>query len=154
MDRIKAPEHDSQLLTQTSKPIQKKAVFSTDIAGAYPESAHIKKWVRNYVLERGKKFTIQDNYEFIQSGDDPTTLNLVTSCKVTETSAGTLQLEGDGFTLALYFNTKKVSPKIEFIEVTDGRLKRYWQEGVTRIVFEMINPKLKGKNELVINEIL
>ncbi len=132
----------------------KRAVFSTDIAGAYPESAHIKKWVRNYVLERGKKFKIKDNYEFGQSGDNPTTLNLVTSCKVTTSSAGTLQLEGDGFTLALNYSTKKVSPKIEFIEVTDGRLKRYWPEGVTRIVFEMINPKLKGKNEMIISEVL
>jgi hypothetical protein len=134
------------------KTDSKKAVFSTDIAGAYPESAHIKKWVRNYVLERGKKFTIQDNYEFSQPGDDPTTLNLVTSCKVTKISNGTLQLEGDGFTLALNYSTKKVSPKIEFIEVTDSRLKRYWPEGVTRIVFEIINSKLIGKNELIINE--
>ncbi len=136
------------------KANSKNAVFSTDIAGAYPESAHINKWVRTYVLERGKDLKIQDEYEFIQSGEGPTTLNLLTSNKVSEMARGTLKLEGDGFTLALKYNPQKVSPNIEFIEVTDGRLKNYWPEGVTRIVFKFINPKVKGENELIISEIL
>ena len=81
-------------------------------------------------------------------------LNLVTSNRVTEMAKGKLKLEGDSFTLALNYNPQKVSPKIEFIEVTDDRLKRYWPGGVTRIVFEVLNPKFKGKNELEINRIL
>ncbi|MCK5470838.1 MAG: heparinase II/III family protein, partial [Cyclobacteriaceae bacterium] len=130
----------------------KKAVFSTDISGAYTESANVKKWVRSYVLERGKKFRIQDNYELIKTGEEPTTLNFVTYCKVSEIAPGTLQLKGDGFTLALKYNQKTVTPKIEFNEVTDSGLKRYWPDGITRIVLEVKNPKLKGKNEVVITK--
>ncbi|MCK5366947.1 MAG: hypothetical protein KAQ62_00275, partial [Cyclobacteriaceae bacterium] len=130
----------------------KKAVFSTDISGAYTESANVKKWVRSYVLERGKKFRIQDNYELIKMGEEPTTLNFVTYCKVSEIAPGTLQLKGDGFTLALKYNQKTVTPKIEFNEVTDSGLKRYWPDGITRIVLEVKNPKLKGKNEVVITK--
>jgi hypothetical protein len=131
----------------------KKAHFSVDISGAYPENAEVKKWVRSYVLERGKEFRIQDKYELTKVGDQPTTLNLVTYCKVSEAADGTLQLAGDGFTLALKYDSKIVTPKIELNEVTDSGLKRYWPDGVTRIVFEVNKPKTKGKNELIITEV-
>jgi hypothetical protein len=37
-------------------------------------------------------------------------------------------------------------------EVTDAGLRRYWPDGITRIVFTVNNPKTKGKNEVVITE--
>lgn len=128
----------------------KKTVFSTNISGAYPESANVKSWVRSYVLERGKKFRIQDQYELTKAGEEPTTLNFVTSCKVSKIAPGKLKLEGDGFTLDMTYNSKLVSPELEFNEVTDSKLKTYWPEGITRIVFTLINPGVKGRNELVI----
>lgn len=131
----------------------KKAIFAVDISDAYPENANVKKWVRSYVLERGKEFRILDKYELTKVANESTTLNFVTYCKVSEIAAGKLQLKGDGFTLELKFNSKAVSPKIEFNEVTDNGLKRYWPDGVTRIVFEVKKPKLKGKNEFVIAEL-
>lgn len=146
------PGNDFKAIHTEFKADSRKAIFSTDIAGAYPESAHVKKWTRNYVLERGKNFKIQDEYELTELGDEPTSLNLITNNKVSEISEGTLRLDGEGFTLALKYNPKKVTPKIEFVEVTDGRLKRYWPDGVTRIVFELQNPGLKGKNELALVE--
>ncbi len=129
----------------------KRAAFSVDISGAY-ENAGVKKWERSYLLERGKTFKIQDKYELTKVGGKPTTLNLVTNCKVSETTAGMLRLDGDGFSMNLKYNPKKVSPTIEFNEVTDSGLKRYWPDGVTRIVFEVLNSKLKGNNELVLSE--
>jgi hypothetical protein len=51
---------------------------------------------------------------------------------------------GDGFSLNMSYNPKIVTPKIEFIEVTDKSLRRYWPDGVTRIRFEVIKPGLKG----------
>ncbi|MFT6868393.1 MAG: hypothetical protein ACJA08_003246 [Cyclobacteriaceae bacterium] len=130
----------------------RKAVFSTDISGAYTEEANVKMWKRSYILDRGKKFRIQDNYQLSKVGNDPTTLNLITYCKVSELNAGTLRLEGDGFSLDLKYNSKAVTPKIEFKEVTDNKLKRYWPNGITRIVFEVKNLQLSGKNELVISK--
>ena len=104
-------------------------------------------------MERGKKFRIQDSYELTKVGDGPTTLNLVTYCKVSEITPGTLQLKGDGFVLTLKYNQKTVTPKIEFNEVTDSGLKRYWPDGITRIVFTTNKPGIKGKNELVITNV-
>jgi hypothetical protein len=124
----------------------KKAVFSTDISGAYTKDAEVKRWIRSYRLDRGKKFTISDNYELNVSGDKSTTLNFVTYCKVTETSPGVLNLAGNGFNLEMKYNAKMISPAIEFNEVTDRGLKRYWPDGITRVVFTLINSGLKGKN--------
>lgn len=128
----------------------RKAIFSTDIAGAYPEKANVKSWVRSYRLDRGKKFTVSDSYQLANAGGEPSSLNFVTSCKVTDAGNGKLQLEGDGFVLQMAYNSKNVEPKIEFNEVTDDKLKRYWSGGVTRIVFELKSAKLSGKNQVVI----
>ena len=130
----------------------KKAIFSTDISSAYTEEAGVKKWVRSYRLDRDRKFTISDNYELTISGNEPTTLNFVTYCKVEEVSQGILNLSGDGFNLIMKYNSKIVTPTIEFNEVTDRALQRYWPDGITRIVFTIQNSNLKGKNQIVISE--
>ena len=136
----------------TFKADAKKAVFSTDISKAYPESADVKKWVRTYSLERDKKFVIQDNWELSKVANEPTTLNFVTACKVKEKSPGILMLEGEGFTMEMNYNPKVVFHKIEVKEITDSGLKRYWNT-ITRIVLEVKNPKSKGKNEISISEV-
>lgn len=130
----------------------KKAVFSSDISDAYVEDAGVEKWVRSYRLDRGKKFLISDQYELSEVGNDPSTVNFVTSCKVTEVSPGVLSLEGDGFNLEMKYNLKSVAPVIEFNEVTDRSLKRYWPDGITRIVFTVKNAGVKGKNQFEITE--
>ncbi len=82
--------------------------------------------------------------------ENPTTLNFVTYCKVTDSKPGTLILQGEDYNLELTYNSKTTKPTIEFIEVTDNGLKRYWPNGVTRIVFNLKNPGLKGENRITI----
>jgi hypothetical protein len=124
-----------------------RAVFKTDIAGAYPEDAKIKSWVRSYTLDRGKNFIIADQYEFTENKGKSSS-NLITYCKVSEVSPGMLKFEGDGFSLDMFYNHKILRPKIVFIEVTDPALKRYWPNGVTHVVMELIDPRSKGSHEL------
>jgi hypothetical protein len=93
---------------------------------------------------------IGDNYN-LKEVVTPSTLNFVTNCKVTDTGAGIIKLEGDGFTLNMAYNAKNVTPKIEVTEITDSGLKRYWNT-ITRIVFTINNQKTTGKNEIVITE--
>jgi hypothetical protein len=73
----------------------------------------------------------------------------VTCCKVSAIKPGLLKLEGDGFSLNMSYNTKVVKPKIEFIEVKDRSLIRYWPKGITRIVLEFLNPGTKGGQQVV-----
>jgi hypothetical protein len=122
----------------------KKAVFSTDIAGAYTSDALVKSWVRRYTLTRGSSFEISDRYELSGQKNTGTSSNIITYCKVSEIKPGLLKLAGDRFTIRMKYDPKKVKPAIEFIEVTDRTLKRYWPSGVTRIRLEFINPGLKG----------
>ncbi len=151
IDQMQGPQYEATNTTFSADG--KKAVFSTDISGAYTKEAGVEKWLRSYRLDRGRKFTISDNYELSEVGNAPTTLNFVTSCKVTEIAQGVLNLEGDGFILELKYNLKSVSPVFEFKEVTDTSLKRYWPDGVTRIVFTVKNPGVKGKNVIEIREV-
>ncbi len=125
-----------------------KAFFTTDIAGAYPEAAKVKSWVRSYMLKRGKSFTIADKFELTGANEAVTSSNLMTYCKVSQVISGLLKFEGDGFTLNMSYNPKIVNPKIEYIKVTDAGLKRYWPNGVTRIILEFIKPGLKGSQEV------
>jgi hypothetical protein len=125
-----------------------KAVFSTDIAGAYPEKAKVKSWLRTYTLFRGKSFTLTDKFELNGKSDSLTSSNLITYCKVTDVAPGILKFEGDGFVLNMLYNSKIVSPKIEFIEITDNGLKSYWPNSVTRVVLAFKNEGLKGRQEV------
>jgi hypothetical protein len=128
----------------------KSAMFTTDIAGAYTKDAQVKSWVRSYTLNRGKNFIITDKFEL--TGDNGiTSSNLITYCKVSTVRTGLLKLEGDEFTLLMSYNSKVVTPVIEFIKVTDNSLKRYWPEGVTRIKFEFNNPGKKGGQTITIS---
>jgi hypothetical protein len=120
------------------------ATFSSEIAGAYPEEARVKSWIRSYTLNRGKSFVITDKYQLNAITDAKTSCNLMTSCKVTEVKPGLLKFEGKEFTLNMMYNPKVVTPKIEFIEVKDHSLRRYWPDGVYRIRLEFIKPGLKG----------
>lgn len=127
----------------------RSAVFSADIAGAYPENAKVKSWVRTYTLNRGKNFIITDKYELSENTADITSSNLITGCKVSEVSPGLLKLEGDDFVMNMSYNRKLVKPEIEFIEVTDRSLRRYWPDGVTKIRLIFINPLTAGSNTVV-----
>jgi hypothetical protein len=122
----------------------KTATFSTDIAGAYPDEARVKSWIRTYTLNRGSSFVISDKFELNGQNNAGTRSNIMTNCKVSEVKPGILRLAGDGFTLEMKYNAKVVKPNIEFINVSDRTLKSYWPNGVTRIRLEFIKPGLKG----------
>jgi hypothetical protein len=126
----------------------KTVTFSSDIAGAYPAAAAVKSWIRSYTLVRGKSFTITDKYEIAKNTGAQITSNIITCCKVTETTPGILRFEGEGFVMNMKYNQKIVKPVIEYREVKDNALKRYWPKGVTRVILEFLNPPIKGGQEV------
>jgi hypothetical protein len=131
----------------------KSATFSTDIAGSYPADAKVKSWVRSYTLNRGKSLVVNDKFELSEvKAGSVTSANFVTSCKVTEVKSGLLKLEGDGFSINMAYNPKVVKPVIEFKEVNDRSLKRYWPNGATRIKLEFINNGVKGSNTVTLTK--
>jgi len=148
VDQMQGRSYEAENTTFTAN--KSRAIFSTDIAGAYPAEAAVGEWIRSYRLDRGRKFIISDKYTLKEQKSGPTTLNFVTSCKVSELDDGKLRLEGNGFSLEMSYNSRVLSSTIEFNEVTDNGLKRYWPDGVTRIILEFKDPGTKGRNEIVI----
>lgn len=132
------------------KADKRQIIFSTDITGAYPQDAGIKKWERGYRLDRGKRFVIKDAYQFNKAPDGTTTLNFITYCKVSQSRPGSLLFQGEDFTLEMKYDAKALDPGIEFIEVTDNGLKRYWPNGITRVAFTLKDPKIKGENNITV----
>jgi len=130
----------------------KKVVFSTDISAAYISDAGIDKWLRTYRLDRGKKFIVSDIYQFRELNIEPTSLNFVTYCSVKKVTEGVLNLKGDGFSLEMKYNPKDLTPEIEYNEINDTKLKYYWPNGITRIVFTLNDPGIKGKSQIEILE--
>lgn len=149
-DQEFGPQYKARNTRFTSS--RRKAVFTTDIAGAYPEKAAIEYWRRTYTLNRGKNFIIEDDFR-LKELTDTTSLNLITYCKVTIVRNGVLELEGDGFSLYLHYDPRKLSPEIEFIETTDPRLYRFWPDGITRIVLAFTNGSMAEKNIIRVEEI-
>lgn len=106
-----------------------KVTFSTEISGAYPSEANVKNWTRTYTLLRGKSFSISDKYELNSKGVGITSSNLMTYCKVKELTPGLLRFEGEDFNLNMSYDSRLLKPKIEFYEVKDSSLHRYWPTG-------------------------
>ncbi|HRW85202.1 MAG TPA: heparinase II/III family protein [Bacteroidales bacterium] len=131
----------------------KSVTFSADIAEAYPENASVKSWIRTYTLNRGKNFIVTDKYVLNENSGHVTSSNFITGCKVSVDGPGKLKLEGEGFVMTMSYNRKTVKPEIEFIEVTDRSLKRYWPDGVTRIRLVYINPGKAGTNSVVFSPV-
>ena len=132
----------------------KSVIFSTDIAGAYMPDAMVKSWIRSYTLQRGKSFTINDKFELSEVVPNAvTSSNIITYCKVSEIRPGLLRFTGDGFALNMSYNPKTVRASIEFKEVTDRSLKRYWPNGVTRVNLEFIKPALKGSHSAIFTRV-
>jgi hypothetical protein len=127
----------------------KKVVFSTDISGAYPEKASVESWIRSYRLVRGRNFTISDLYVLNDINEGSTSSNLMTCCRVTKYAEGSLRFDGDGFSLKMSYNPRSVDPEIQFIEVKDPTLQRYWPDGVTRVVLKFRSSSLKGSQDVI-----
>mgnify|MGYP000864739432 CR=1 FL=1 len=147
-------EGNAFLARQTSfRADREKITFSADIATAYLPEAKVRMWTRTYTLNRSKSFTINEKYELSEIVPGTfTSSNFITPCKVTLPKPGLIRFEGDGFTLFMTYNTGSVRPEIEFREVTDRGLKRYWPGGVTRIKMIYTNPGLKDSNSFIISK--
>ncbi len=129
-----------------------KVSFSTDISKAYPQEAMVDSWTRNYTLERGKRFLIEDQYKLVKNNGG-NTLNFMTTLPCTILKPGIARLQGDGFVLHLKYDPQLVKPSIENIEVNDSKLKDGIGDKVSRIVFQIQGSKPEGNSIFEVVEV-
>lgn len=145
-----APGKDFKAQHTTFQNKENRAVFSTDISSAYPREAEVDSWIRKYVLEKNKAFRIIDEYKLVELKDEKTSLNFMTCFRASVKKPGTIQLEKENTKLSVHYDENLLEPKLEFIEVTDEKLKQYWPDGLTRIVFYLKKMQRKGKSAIKI----
>lgn len=145
-----SPGKDFKAYNTTFQNHKNRAVFSTDISSAYPKEAAVGSWIRTYTLEKGHAFKITDQYKLLAVKDEATSLNFMTCFQASIKKPGIIQLEKGNTQLSLHYDKTLLEPKLEFIEVTDEKLKQYWPDGVSRLVFKLKSKKLSGKTTIKI----
>lgn len=126
-------------------------LFSLDIAGAYPETAGVKEWVRTFRLKEDA-LLIEEDFKLSET-EAANTLNFLTWSEPKITSEGNVRLERDGKTLELSYSSRHFTPKVEAIDVGDVRLTRVWGDTVYRLSLMARDVKKNGKYQLEIRPV-
>jgi hypothetical protein len=129
----------------------KTVVFSVDIAGAYPAEANVKSWKRSYTLQRGKSFSINDQYTLTENNGQ-NALYLLTSCKATLVKPGIIRLEGEDFALNLTYDATGFQATLENIGITDPSLQGAWGDNLTRIILNSNLRKISATHQISIQQ--
>jgi hypothetical protein len=123
------------------------AALRLDIAGAYPEPANVKTWVRTVRLNRGKDVEVTEDYALAKPAGEMA-LSLMTPCRVQVEKPGQLLLEpvpaGEPRTsVRVLYDAAKLKAVLETIPVEDGRLRSVWPAQITRILLQAAKPALQ-----------
>lgn len=127
-------EYNAKDFMFTNRP--GKAIYTADIASAYPQEAYVKSWVRTISLNRGVSVDINERFE-LEQVSDTTSLNIMTCLTPSELSEGILSLKSDDYELLLSYDHSKADLKVEPISLEDPRLIHHWGEKIYRLVFTL-----------------
>jgi hypothetical protein len=125
------------------------AELQMDIAGAYPDRAQVKSWVRTVTLNRGKDVEITDAFE-LDNISGVTSQNLITPLDVVVDQPGRLALKnaaapGKPGTVILEYDGTKLDSTVEDTAFDDARLARVWGSPLHRIVLQ---PRVPVKKDV------
>ena len=129
---------------------EKKRMFSTDIATAYPAEAKVKSWVRSYALD-DKKLIIGDIYT-LDEAIAPNQMNFLTWGNVTFPSAGKIRIEVKGQKVEMNYPSQ-FKAELETIKLDDPRLSNVWGKEIYRITLKTEEKKVTGKYGFVIQQV-
>ncbi|OLP46758.1 heparinase II/III domain-containing protein [Rhizobium oryziradicis] len=110
-----------------------QSYISMDIAGAYPEQAHLRQYLRRVRLLKGHGVEIDDVFD----GDKPAQLSLMFSQRP-ELSADGLHLPGLG-NITVHGHASAV---VEEIPITDPRLRMAWPDRLYRVLLPFKSNRL------------
>ena len=132
------------------------AEIQMDIAPAYPPAAKVDQWMRTVRLARGQSVEITDAFE-LKEVVTPSQQNLVTPMEATIGEAGKIRLRSGGadgkplVAVVLEFDTEKLSPTVEKIDLNDDHLARSWGKKLNRIILKAKSPALKDTWRMRVN---
>lgn len=120
------------------------AQLHMDLAGAYPEQAHLQSWDRTITLHRGRDVTIADRFVLTKPAQEMT-MSLMTPCKAEIDRPGRIVLTGfdadePSAAVQVLYDEAVLTATIETIGVEDGRLRSVWPERIARILLKAKQP--------------
>lgn len=146
-----SPGADFEATNVSYSSTDERAVFSLDIASAYPEEAEIVSWQRTIDFERGKGITIRDAFTLMKTPNEISS-SVVTPAEVTIDELGAVVLNprefSDGRTSGggtILYDTTMLSATIEAMPIDDPRLNSAWGDILHRVVFSFISPSETGQ---------
>ena len=138
------------------------AELSMELRNAYPAAARLNSWHRTVRLVRASdRVEIEDAYSLQQPM--PVTLNLITTCKITEKGPGILSLTDPIYgkvtepkagartaPLLVNFDHNLFSVSIETMALENAELVRNWGERAYRIRLSA-KPAISGKSRIIVS---
>jgi len=117
---------------------EKSALFSLDIASAYPEEAKVLSWQRSITLNRGESVVIQDKYN-LEEANEVLQVTLMSGRKPVLVSTGVIRLDNppeipNGEPVVVRYEDDKFDIAVETIPLKDARLQSSWGKQLYRIV--------------------
>jgi hypothetical protein len=128
----------------------KKAVFSLDIAKAYPEAAKLASWKRTLTYNRGQSGDIEDAY-MLKEVIEPAKWHLMTCMKADAKEPGKITLSDADKKVVITYDKSQLSAAVEDINVTDQRLLPVWGNRLYRITLTNLKQDVKGKCKISVS---
>jgi hypothetical protein len=136
---------------------ESSAVFSLDIAKAYPEEAGVNSWKRTVTLQRGKRVTVRDAVDLRKA--ESVTQNIMTCYPAEVVKPGRLVIhcepkDGKPRDFVIAYNHKQMRAEVEKVSLVteeDEGIRNKWGDRIYRIRFIAVNPKLKDSFLLTMN---
>ncbi len=117
--------HDVQCVTN-----EYEALFTLNIAGAYPPEAGITLWNRSIQLNRGHSVTVEDTYE-LNHEPQSLVMTLLSVSNVSHDQKGVVRLSAADLPLgrtagsgAVHYDGERFTASVEVIPITDERMSK------------------------------
>jgi hypothetical protein len=120
----------------------KRMSFSANIATAYPEGAHVKKWVRSYTLHKAS-VKVQDTFT-LEQATEPNRIHFLTWGTVDLSVPGEVTICVDKEKVRLSYDKNAFTPSLETIPLDDPRLSNIWGKAIYRLSLQALDTALTG----------
>ena len=125
-------------------------VFSLDLAGAYPETAKVDKWVRTIDFVRNRRIEITEDYRL--SGKTGVTSLMFMSNVRPEIKEGVVKYAVDGNLYGLYYDADDLEASYEKLDLDDGKFVDMWGE-LYRLKLKIKSASLAGTVKYTIKKL-
>jgi hypothetical protein len=133
-----------------------KAIFSLDMAAAYPDEAGVKFWMRTITLNRGKSVTLEEKYELSESGQN-LQMSLMSWREPVLEKDGLIRLVSpeagiDLKPVYIRYEENKFGISFEPLSLEDARLRSSWGGKIYRILLTAKRKPLKDRFSISIDQ--